>query len=326
MGRATGFAAGGPLSPACRGNSLLATALSPTGRHPVWTDWAEPMNAWAIVCTMRPVPTGPAARHRAPFVSGAAADTTALAPYTSTAAGQKALIAALRARVGHQRQVVAAYRARDARMAALLRSMVYSPRTPGGAGGAIPLGGSGFSLPGPAGLGGGSPLAGVPTLPALAGARRNGAARTMLAARVDGRAEAVPAGAGGVAATAALQEQGTPYVWGAKGPDRFDCSGLTQWAWAQAGVRLGPDTYTQVTEGVPVPPGEVRAGDLIFPKDSFDAAVPAMCSWRFRRLRWCTPRRPATWCASRRCPRRTWPAGRCRPRRRPVISAGRDLR
>ena len=63
-------------------------------------------------------------------------------------------------------------------------------------------------------------------------------------------------------------------MWGAKGPDRFDCSGLTQWAWAQAGVRLGPDTYTQVTEGVPVPPGDVRAGDLIFPKDSFDSRGP----------------------------------------------------
>ena len=206
-------------------------------------------------------------------VSGAAADTTALAPYTTTAAGQKALITALRARVGHQRQVVAAYRARDARMAALLRSMVYSARTPGGATRGIPFGGSGFGLSGAAGLGGGSPLAGVPTLPPLAGPHRNRAPHPMLAARVD-RAEAVPAGAGGVAATAALQKQGTPYVWGAKGPDRFDCSGLTQWAWAQAGVRLGPDTYTQVTEGVPVAPGEVRAGDLIFPKDSFDSRGP----------------------------------------------------
>jgi len=159
-------------------------------------------------------------------------------------------------------------------MAALLRSMVYSPRTPGGTGGAIPFGGSGFSLPSPAGLGGGSPLAGVPTLSPLAGARHDRAPHPMLAARVDRRPDAVPAGAGGVAATAALQKQGTPYVWGAKGPDRFDCSGLTQWAWAQAGVRLGPDTYTQVTEGVPVPPGEVRAGDLIFPKDSFDSRGP----------------------------------------------------
>ncbi len=77
-----------------------------------------------------------------------------------------------------------------------------------------------------------------------------------------------------VAVRAALSKQGIPYEWGAKGPDRFDCSGLTQWAWRQAGVQLGPDTYSQITQGVPVPPGEVRAGDLIFPKDSFDSRGP----------------------------------------------------
>jgi cell wall-associated NlpC family hydrolase len=122
--------------------------------------------------------------------------------------------------------------------------------------------------------GGGSPLAGLPTLPPLAGTRRDRSPHAVLASHVDRRAEAVPAGLGGVAATAALNKQGTPYVWGAKGPDRFDCSGLTQWAWAQAGVRLGPDTYSQVTEGAPVAPGDVRAGDLIFPKDSFDSRGP----------------------------------------------------
>jgi len=49
---------------------------------------------------------------------------------------------------------------------------------------------------------------------------------------------------------------------------------LTQWAWRQAGVQLGPDTYTQINQGVRVPPNEVRAGDLIFPKDSFTGAGP----------------------------------------------------
>jgi cell wall-associated NlpC family hydrolase len=193
-----------------------------------------------------------------------------LAPYPTPPAGQKALIAALRARLAHQQQVVAAYRARDSKMAALLRSMAYSARGSGGIGGGIPLGGSGFSSPGAVGSGGGSPLAGL-RLPAT---RSDRAPHTVLASRVDRRVDAVPAGAGGVAATAALSKQGTPYVWGAKGPDRFDCSGLTQWAWAQAGVRLGPDTYSQVTQGVPVAPGDVRAGDLIFPKDDFDSRGP----------------------------------------------------
>jgi cell wall-associated NlpC family hydrolase len=90
----------------------------------------------------------------------------------------------------------------------------------------------------------------------------------------DARAASVPAGPGGTAVAAALSKRGTPYVWGAKGPSNFDCSGLTAWAWRQAGVQLGPDTYTQVNQGIPVPPGEVRAGDLIFPKAEFDGRGP----------------------------------------------------
>jgi cell wall-associated NlpC family hydrolase len=71
------------------------------------------------------------------------------------------------------------------------------------------------------------------------------------------------------AAKAALSRLGCPYVWGAKGPSAFDCSGLTQWAWRQSGVQLGNDTYAQLTQGVAVPPGQVRAGDLIFPLNAF---------------------------------------------------------
>lgn len=71
--------------------------------------------------------------------------------------------------------------------------------------------------------------------------------------------------AGQRAVDAALSKLGVPYVWGAKGPNVFDCSGLTQWAWRQAGVTLGPDTYSQINQGVPVPPSQVRAGDLVFP-------------------------------------------------------------
>lgn len=65
------------------------------------------------------------------------------------------------------------------------------------------------------------------------------------------------------AVRAALSKVGTPYVWGAKGPDRFDCSGLTQWAWKQAGYKIGEDTYRQINEGRPVT--DVQPGDLLFP-------------------------------------------------------------
>jgi len=67
------------------------------------------------------------------------------------------------------------------------------------------------------------------------------------------------------AVRAALSRLGRPYVWGATGPDRFDCSGLVQWAYARAGVPLRRTTYQQILDGLPVPPGQVRPGDLVFP-------------------------------------------------------------
>lgn len=68
-----------------------------------------------------------------------------------------------------------------------------------------------------------------------------------------------------LAVRAALSRLGCPYVWGATGPDRFDCSGLVKWAYAQAGVPLPRTTYEQITGGVAVPRSQVRPGDLVFP-------------------------------------------------------------
>lgn len=64
---------------------------------------------------------------------------------------------------------------------------------------------------------------------------------------------------------AALSRLGCPYVWGATGPDRFDCSGLVKWAYAQAGVPLHRTTYDQINDGIPVPRSHIRPGDLVFP-------------------------------------------------------------
>jgi peptidoglycan DL-endopeptidase CwlO len=69
----------------------------------------------------------------------------------------------------------------------------------------------------------------------------------------------------GLAVRAALSRLGCPYVWGATGPDRFDCSGLVKWAYAQAGVHLDRTTYDQVNDGVPIARSQVRPGDLVFP-------------------------------------------------------------
>ncbi|MBN0044305.1 C40 family peptidase [Streptomyces actuosus] len=57
---------------------------------------------------------------------------------------------------------------------------------------------------------------------------------------------------------------GKPYVWGATGPDSYDCSGLTQASWKAAGVDLPRTTYDQVNAGTTVPLSQARPGDLVF--------------------------------------------------------------
>lgn len=68
-----------------------------------------------------------------------------------------------------------------------------------------------------------------------------------------------------IAVRAALSRLGRPYVWGATGPDQFDCSGLVQWSYAQAGIHLDRTTYQQINDGIPIPRSQVRPGDLVFP-------------------------------------------------------------
>jgi peptidoglycan DL-endopeptidase CwlO len=74
-----------------------------------------------------------------------------------------------------------------------------------------------------------------------------------------------PNGRAAIAVRAALSRLGRPYVWGATGPDQFDCSGLVQWSYAQAGVHLHRTTFQQINDGLPVPRSQVRPGDLVFP-------------------------------------------------------------
>ncbi|MFJ1783458.1 C40 family peptidase [Streptomyces anulatus] len=57
---------------------------------------------------------------------------------------------------------------------------------------------------------------------------------------------------------------GKPYVWGATGPNAFDCSGLTQAAWKAAGVSLPRTTYTQINAGARIPRSRLAPGDLVF--------------------------------------------------------------
>jgi cell wall-associated NlpC family hydrolase len=75
------------------------------------------------------------------------------------------------------------------------------------------------------------------------------------------------AAAGGAARTAvdtALGQLGDPYVWAAAGPDAFDCSGLVQYAYAAAGVRLPHSSTMQSQMGTPVSRSQLQPGDLVF--------------------------------------------------------------
>ncbi|WP_405102067.1 NlpC/P60 family protein [Micromonospora sp. NBC_01412] len=86
----------------------------------------------------------------------------------------------------------------------------------------------------------------------------------------------VPAGGGcptiqGVVSSAArtairtaCAQVGDPYVWGATGPNSFDCSGLTQYAYKAAGISLTHFTGAQWNEGRAIPRSEARPGDLVF--------------------------------------------------------------
>jgi peptidoglycan DL-endopeptidase CwlO len=75
----------------------------------------------------------------------------------------------------------------------------------------------------------------------------------------------VNASAAQIAVGAALSVQGTGYVWGAADPSvGFDCSGLTSWAWAQAGVYIPHSSAAQYASLPHVPLGSVQPGDLIF--------------------------------------------------------------
>lgn len=66
-----------------------------------------------------------------------------------------------------------------------------------------------------------------------------------------------------------MSKRGAKYVWGAAGPDVFDCSGLVVWAYAQAGVKGLPHFTGSLWARFPhVGKGEISPGDLVFPNPS----------------------------------------------------------
>lgn len=105
------------------------------------------------------------------------------------------------------------------------------------------------------------PIAQRAVRPSVRGPQEEGGARHALTASSsssggEGSAQ------GQAAVQAALSQLGTPYGWGGTGNGSFDCSGLTQWAWRQAGVEL-PRTAENQTVGRQVSADELQPGDLV---------------------------------------------------------------
>lgn len=68
---------------------------------------------------------------------------------------------------------------------------------------------------------------------------------------------------GEVAVAAARTKLGAPYRMGATGPNAFDCSGLVQWSYRQAGREVPRTSYQQLAAGTPVSLDELQTGDVV---------------------------------------------------------------
>jgi peptidoglycan DL-endopeptidase CwlO len=89
--------------------------------------------------------------------------------------------------------------------------------------------------------------------------------RMMSSSRSEVRPPSVPAsGRAAAAVSYAMAQVGDAYVYGAAGPDAYDCSGLTMASWAQAGVALPHSSSAQYSSGPAVPASALQPGDLVF--------------------------------------------------------------
>lgn len=80
-----------------------------------------------------------------------------------------------------------------------------------------------------------------------------------------GTSAPAPSSRSGIAVQAALAQQGVPYKYAASSPGvAFDCSGLTAYAWSQAGVGLPHQSRAQFASTPRVPNDQAQAGDLLF--------------------------------------------------------------
>ncbi len=67
---------------------------------------------------------------------------------------------------------------------------------------------------------------------------------------------------------------GAPYIWGAEGPDAFDCSGLVLWVYEWLGLQAPRTAQQQFEWAVPIEPSQLQPGDLAFFERTYSSADP----------------------------------------------------
>lgn len=124
----------------------------------------------------------------------------------------------------------------------------------------VPNTGFGVNVDGLEALPGLSGLPGVEQyIPSLTGQSVPAAAAPLVAALP----AAAPAAGNQAVVDAVRSRLGSPYVYGAAGPSTFDCSGLTSWAYAQAGKSIPRTSQAQAASGQNIPLSDMQPGDII---------------------------------------------------------------
>jgi cell wall-associated NlpC family hydrolase len=195
----------------------------------------------------------------------------AIAPATGSPAGVKVLVSTMDERLADMQRQIDTTKAQNKLLAGRLRQMVMAYRSmgtgaPGGPLGAArgAMGGGMGGMPSMGGLGGG----GIPGMSAFSGLPASLAGLRSTSGSRRNSGEMDTAGSGGPAAEQAVafakSKIGKPYVWGAEGPNAYDCSGLVMDAYKHAGISLPHHTYEQMAVGSPVTRSNIEAGDRIY--------------------------------------------------------------
>ena len=138
---------------------------------------------------------------------------------------------------GELAQMIAAEQERQRQIAAMQAALAQQRQAAAAAASVAAQGGGGSSPAVAAPAGGGAPAATAP----------------------------LPSGGGNAAAVAAAMQQiGTPYVWGGSGPGGFDCSGLASYAYSQIGKSVPHYTGAIWNDFPKVPNNDLQAGDMVF--------------------------------------------------------------